>query len=510
MVSEEVIVGDRPGAPNVGLAPQPGTPNTLKTDLRRQYVAAGGWQWYANYARTLSFAVDDVTTDFGSDLYERIYLNPHAAGLSNGFRAAILEDGLNLRPAVENEDEDGYDQAKQLLETHERVLRELDPDLDAVLWDLSSACYLGNRVAEITYDDTPLGAGLPKLYAAKIVCKPRESTAFVVNTFNDVLGLLGRVPGVGQPVYVGTLLTDPAKSPNLIPREKFLILSWRPVNGDPRGTSMFRPLYDPWYRLVQIQGEELKFLARFGSPGLVGTTPENAEAEPLLDANGNVIGLGISPEQELVANLAAWQNGAAIALPHGTEVQGLWPSSGRTGPFEVAKDSCKKDMTYAFTSQTLATDEGKGGGNRMAGEVHQDTYDTLVRQGKRAIERAFYRDVLRRMVEWNEGAALLPLTPRPSLGVQEARDAAADLTALAALQTSEYVRESQRPGLSKKFGLPADDPAIDDAAAAKKAALAPPKLVVPGFGPGNNTPPNAKQPNEPPPAAEKAKEKVAA
>jgi hypothetical protein len=461
-----VVVADTPGAPNVGLAPQAGNENRLRTDPKRQYVAAGGWQWYANYARTLPFAIDDITADFGPDLYERMYKHPHIAGLADGYRASILKDGLQLRPAVENKKDDGYDQAKKLVDEYNRVLENLNPSLDTFLWDWSSACYQGNRVAEVTYDDQILGAG-PKLYAVKIQCKPRASVAFVVNTFNDVLGLLGRVPGVGQPVYIGTILVQPAETPNLIPRNKFAVLTWRPVDGNPLGYSMFRPLYDPWYRIVQVQAEELKFLSRFGSPGLIGETAPDADSGWDEDAEGNEELLALTPEEVLVAKLELWQNGAAIAIPNGASVQALWPVAGRVSPFQAAMDTIKHDMTYGFTTQTMATEEPKQGA-RSGQEVHENRYDTLVAHGKSYIERAFYWDVMRQMVLFNQGEKLLPLCPRVSLGVQQTRDAPEELMSLAAVYKSGYISESQKPGLDEKYNFPERDDAEDARIEAEK------------------------------------------
>lgn len=494
LISDEILVGSTPGAPNTGLLPTTGQPNVIRIDLLKQYVAAGGNTWLQNWARSLSFAVDDLTADFGQDLYDRMLLNSTVAGTVNGFRSSILEDGMELRPAVENEDEDGYDQAVKLVKTYERAMRDLP--MDDICWDLLGAIYSGNRVAEITYDDTPL-AGTPKLYVAKIDPKPRESTAFVVDSFNNVIGLLARIPGVAQSVMLGTMLTQPDKAPNLIPRSKFVVLSWRPKAGDPRGTSVLRPAYTDWYELIQISLDELRYLSCFASPSIVGTTAEGAEAIPILDADGNPTGTESTPEQAMSTALQAFKNGTVMAIPFGAKVEAIAAGMARQSPFADAKDERKRNIVQAILSQTLSSMEAQHQ-SKSAGEVHQDLGDVITRQGRRALGRAIYNDVMRAMVRFNEPADMEALAPRPWFGVEQ-HNYAVDATATASLFTSGFIDPSQQPGLDKKLGLP---PRSEKAPPTAEEPQPAPVIVAPGQQPQAD-------PNAPTPIQAKQKQAAA-
>jgi len=166
------------------------------------------------------------------------------AGVMNLFKASILEDGLILAPAIDDADEPGYDQAKAICDAATPMLDALTPDMDTVLWNLMDALALGNRVAEQVYRLDDVG-GKQGLVLESLRVKPRHMTAFVVDSFMHLLGLVGFIPGVGAPVMQGYLL-EPKNTPNLLPREKFCILSFRPVDNDPRGTSALRPAYAAW------------------------------------------------------------------------------------------------------------------------------------------------------------------------------------------------------------------------------------------------------------------------
>jgi hypothetical protein len=103
-----------------------------------------------------------------------------------------------------------------------------------------------------------------QLRALKV--KPIRSVAFVTDAYLNVLGLVGAKPGQTVPA-----VSDLAPA-EIIPREKFCILSWRPKDGDPRGTSVLRPAYDPWWRKRQTIPEYLKYLAQFAGPSLWATS----------------------------------------------------------------------------------------------------------------------------------------------------------------------------------------------------------------------------------------------
>jgi hypothetical protein len=421
-------------------------------DPTREYVAGGVVSWYASYRERLTalpLPIDDLTAELGDDIYERMLRDPQAGACIDVLRTGILEDGLSIRPAVDSADADGYDQAIELLGLVEQQLDDLETPLDDVLWDMLSALALGNRVAEEVYAYDTSYTGRTELVLRRLNVKPRANIAFVTDTFGNVVGLIGNEPG--QQLLRGQLLNDEQRA-HIIPRSKFAILSVRPTNNDPRGTSLLRPAYNAWWLKMQAWPEYLKYLSQFASPSLVGTTAPNAADEPVYDTAGNPTGEYQTPEEALLTRLLQFRNGTALALPSGATLDSLG-SSGDGTPFLHAFELFDKQITKAILYQTLATEEATYG-TRAQGDVHASILATLVRQTKRGIARMFRRDVLQQIVIANRGDGMRQLTPYATLANAETQDVTGMWTALAALARTDYLDPSQFPAIDELLNLP--------------------------------------------------------
>jgi hypothetical protein len=429
---------------------------SLAVNPTQEYVSGAGGtsaSWYAHTLRAWPWSIDDLTADYGDDLYERMLHDAHIAASINVLKAAIIEDGLTVAPAVTEKAGTAADAtlAATIADLAERMFAEMDTPLDEVLWDMLSAVALGNRIAEQVYAIQPFGGTLLlNLIALRV--KPRQALAFVVDPFLRVQGLLAQLPGKPSPVSQGSIV-NPALLPNILPRGKFAVLSFRPKNGDPRGTSVLRPAYTAWNLKGQAQIEHLKYLVQFASPSLIGTTPANATRTPVLDSAGNIVpGKTIDPIENLKEALLAFRNGSAFAGPYGTIVKELF-SSGDGSAFLHAFDRYNQDITLAILGQTLATGEGQHD-SRAAATVHQDILDTMVRQAKRAVVRMLTFDVLRPWVIANWGEAALPLVPALTLGTTEAPDLSALMLAVASLEKAAWFTPSQKPEVDLLLNLP--------------------------------------------------------
>lgn len=454
---------------------------SLSVDPTQEYVSGAGGtsaSWYKNTLRAWPWAIDDLTADYGDDLYERMLHDAHIAASVNVLKAAIIEDGLTAAPAVTDKAGTAADAAlaATIADLADRMFADLDTPLDEVLWDLLSAVALGNRIAEQVYEIQTID-GRPLLMLAALRVKPRQALAFVVDPFLRVQGLLAQLPGKPSPVSQGSIV-NPALLPNILPRGKFAVLSFRPKNGDPRGTSVLRPAYTAWNLKGQAQIEHLKYLVQFASASVFGTTPPNATRVPELNSAGQPTGKTIDPQVNLLNNLLAWRNGSAMAAPHGTEVK-VFYSTGDGAAFLHAFDRYNQDITLAILGQTLATGEGQHD-SRAAATVHQDILDTMVRQAKRAVVRMLTFDVLRPWVIANWGEAALPLVPMLTLGTTEQPDVSAMMTATAQLEKAGWFTPSQRPIVDLLLGLPQRTP--EETALEVERFTAPPVAPAPPTG----------------------------
>lgn len=445
------------------------------TDLTRQqltseYVAGRAGGWAAAAARTLPWAFDDLTRDLGEDLYERMLLDPQVAASVGVLRASILAEGLRLSPAVENPDADGYALAVELDGFCESVIADMSESLDEALEDLLLAVALGSRVGEVTYRQEGR-----YLILDRINVKPRRAVAYVVDPHLNMVGMLGQRPGQSGVQGTGQVIVgDPAQVPGLLPLEKFLVVTFRKRDNDPRGTSVLRPAYNPWWVKQQTWPELLKYLAQFAGPSIWGTTAEKAQAVTTTNADGSITQK--PAVQALLDALLAWRNGTAAAFPYGTVIDAL-EMQGEGQVFFNTFSFCDKQITVGTLFQTLATGEAEFG-TRAQSQTHQDVLGTVIRQARRAVVGPLRR-LLRRMVAYNYGDRAAQLTPLCTLGEVEAVDVAALWTAAAQLARNSYLHPSQLAGLDAQLGLPA-------------------RTVAPGEAPAGLTPLAPAQ--QPPPA----------
>lgn len=420
--------------------------------LQREYVAGGGWAWYGQVARTLPNAIDDATADFGDDLYERMMFDPQVAAEINIFKAGILETGLTLTSAVRSRSDPDYEVAAEIADEAAHMIADFDGTLDDILFNLLDCVAFGNKVAEQTYKLA--GArkdGRKILVLDKLKVRPRRATVFAVDIYLNVVGLLVRVPPNASP-WSATMMFGPNDEPfNLIPPQKFVINSFRQKDNDPRGTSLLRPAYQPWWMKQQMIPEYLRYLTQFASPSIYGIVGENATPQP----DPNNPGATISVEQVLLASLQALRNGTAGAFPFGTVIKEIM-MNGDGAVFLKAFDHFDQQITKAILTQSLATEEGQHMA-RAAATVHQDVLDTLVRQGKLGFAKQFRNQLFKRWVSYNWGEAAVHLAPLVGLGKAITRDQPAMWTSISQLFNTGYLAPSQQQATDEMIGLPVRD-----------------------------------------------------
>jgi hypothetical protein len=470
--------------------------------LSTEYVAGGSslGALYGNAVRALPAPIDDLSADFGIDIYERMALDPQISACLTVLCASILEDGLTLAPAIDDKLDPRYALAVEIAEAAEAMFDGLDTPLDDALWDLLGALKTGNRVAELVYEVKPGPTGRDLLQLRAIKPKPPRATAFVVDAYLNVLGLLGAKPGQVAPPLLGATLDT--NSQEILPREKFAIFSFRPKHGDPRGTSILLPAYRAWWRKQQVFVEYLKYLARFASPSLWGTPPEHATTVPATDSLTNITdpsAVPTTPEMALSAAMQAWQNGTVLAAPFGTEIHPV-EMQGDGAAFLRAVAECDHAITKTILTQQLATEEGAHQA-RAAAQVHQDVLDTLVRQGKRSLIRVVARDILHNWVRWNWGDDALAVVPKLSLGTTEQQDLPAMMTAIAALVKVGYLHVSQYAATDSMLNLPARDLTQDEQVAPADPNTEPDQASKDGTAPADQTNQQGQPPAKPEPSA---------
>jgi hypothetical protein len=282
-----------------------------------------------------------------------------------------------------------------------------------------------------------------------------------------VLGLYSLRPGMfGGPTgpFVATDLTT---IPSILPRSKFAIFSFRPDEGDPRGTSICRPAYSFWWTKQQIPQEYLRYLATVASASVIAFVKSGSETVKTAD------GRSLSRAQAVLETLTALKNNSAAVLGHEDQAM-LLEAKSEGDPFLSAFDLCDRQITTGMLGAVLATMEGKYG-TRAQAETHGSVLDESFEQIKHALCRVIRRDVLARMVAINFGAKSVALTPKVSLGSAETPNLPSLMASIAQLARASYFHSSQLPELDAMLGLPprrveSDDPDARTAEPEEEAA----------------------------------------
>lgn len=417
--------------------PQSNTSRRERSRLSQELVVGNNRSFLGGLRLELPWAWDDLVQDFGIAIYDKMMLDAQVSSCIALFKASIIEDGMMISSAVTDETKDGFKLANEIADACKAMFAYMYTSLDDVLWDLMDSLIYGSRVAEITYE---LQNG--KLNIIYIKPKPIHTVQYVVDEYYNILGLAGQTKD-GQFFPV---VNDPS---TILPRNKFLIFTFRMKNNNPRGTSLLRPAYDPWWRKRQTIPEYMKYLSQFAGPSILAKLSSNLEPSSQTDENGDPT----TPAEALLTTLLAFKNASVVVVPGETEVDFI-KSEGEGLAFRAAITDNNMEITKAILNQELATEQSRFQA-RAAAQVHQGILDTVIRQAKRSFAWAFTRDILRPWVEYNWGyETARKLCPIATLGTTEQVSLAGLMTAIGALERAGYIAPDQRPEIDKILGLP--------------------------------------------------------
>jgi hypothetical protein len=350
---------------------------------------------------------------------------------------------VTLGSPVADEAEADFARGAEIAAFCQEALDNLATPLEDALREMLDALAVGHKVAEQVYE---LRDGMLALTALKV--KPRRATAFLVDPFNNVIGLLGQRPGQAIGVISSSVYGNPRDIPNILPREKFAVLVNEPKDGDPRGRSILRPAYGAWNLKVQALFSYQRYLAQFASPSVIATVGEFASDVTVTDSAGVV--RTYTAQEFLETAVQGFQNGSYLVAAFGSTIKVEWPQ-GNGEAYLKAFEFLNGEIVKAVIVQTLSINEGKHA-SRAQAAVHQDVLGTILIEYKRWVCRMIDRDILTPLVAYNFPDAA-HLVPRSSLGEIEPNDVNAMLTALAG--AGYTISPSQLPELDTMAGMPA-------------------------------------------------------
>ena len=502
-----VITLGVPAAPGGGpsaLVATPPQPYDLTVKAVTEYVAGGYWAPLGDYIRTLERWIDPNERDFGIDVYERMNTDPQVSSCREIYLAAVLGDGWRIEPAQDTPSGRGFAGKPELTSSPEAIeaadfcrdclMRMSSGSFDEFLREMMDALYEGHKVAEIVLRHQATGQWKGDYMLDRLKVKPRESTVFVMDAYDNLVGILGILPNVpfyGMWPAFGFLAGDgltllpgsgrdalQRDAPALLPRSKFAVLTFDKKSNDPRGRSAYRRAFAPWWWKENAYAIWGRFISKHADPSLVGVAGEkNMSSTPSVDQNGNPITdssgnpIMLTSVDELGQKMSVFVNGSWIAVPFGTKIDAIKIDNNGEA-IDRFFETMDNQIAKALLGTTLATQESKHSSRAQAG-VHQDAANEVTRYGQILLGNMVSRDILKLLVTQKYGPDSEALIPRFGLGAAETMEFKDFANAAAAIGYTAH--DSQFPGMDEMGGLPPRDIAAwdKDKAEAKAAANAP-------------------------------------
>ena len=360
------------------------------------------------------------------------------------------------------------------------------------------ALQMGHKVAEKVYGpgdpDPALNPdGGPTQTLVRLKPKPRRSTAFVVDPYGNLRGMLVRLPGMALPALAS--VSDLRELP-VLPVEKFAVLTHRMADGDPRGASISRAAYQRWWEKLQTAREWMRYLAIAGCPFLLGVLAEGGVDEPAVDAFGNLNpNAPATPDaaQAMLNMIVAFRGGGAGVIPHGADLK--WLTAVGEGQCFLSKiDEANRAIDKVITGQVLAGQEAQHGTRAQAG-VHQDTAGANLGYVRGLAERMLTKSILWQWVALNRGPKDADrLAPRASLQKAEEQDVGKLMVSFTRAAGGPILFPSQYGHAHDQLGWPAVTPEEQRLAAKRLERAAEPKPAAGNPPDGGGANPSAPKP----------------
>lgn len=430
---------------------------------------------------SLQIGHDAVTDQFGLDVYDKMILDDEVEANLGVLTAALASQEIRLEPAITT----GASRAKAKLlvefcrwvmahfslserSGREALVREMIKNGSAVgeilfQWKSPEECELAPKIKKV-FGVGSAGFLIPTEVAPKCLC----DISLVVDTYNRVIGIVPRkLPGTifpdGQAFPVELVdgryrvvnrfgSEDPVSSTfeltMVIPRSKFVFLTWTPRCNDPRGDSGLMSAYAPWWVKQQTLLKMMQWIDKFAKPALVGKVGENAQAQCITNEDGTET--IIEPTETLLATLQQFEGGTALALPFGYELDLLKGMEGGEIFLKIL-DAMDRRITRAMTLQHLATSDG-GHASLSSSGSHQDILGMYVIAMRQRVGDALQRDLFRPLIEWNFGREWTYLTPKVLIGDGDGFPISP--MEASQLMSSGYLASEQLPDIDRLLGVP--------------------------------------------------------
>ena len=336
----------------------------------------------------------------------------------NNLINGIVGEGGRTIPCISpyGPDKADFKMALKVAQFCDRAIRQMQGAHWISAKQLCHCTIEGNKIAPIDFREQTRGRDKGKLVLDRLNVWDNEAYEFSVDEYGDFVS-----------VYVNS--TDPKVQRTEYPRSKFIHLAWRPNNNDPYGTQILAPAYNPFYKDVQIDSEEMAYVSQFGRPSVIifASPPpdylQGAEQklQPLYSASGEPImefneetqemeqRLGTELEQNALS-FTSFGAGSIWSMEAGSLVQVVEARNGGADMYRFMREQDGRSITGVILGTHQATDSERNMSTNNS-EVGEGIMGLNITEGKRMLELAEENDLLTPLVRWNFGEAALDYLP---------------------------------------------------------------------------------------------------
>lgn len=257
VITQVSTVGQSPRSSDGSVPSRPGSTMRLTSDVTSEYVAGGGLHWYAAYVRALPQYVDDITQDFGDDIYEQMLKDPHVVSALNLLKSGVLQGDLECQPvdievARQTVPDATPEMISRITSFCQRVLDDLETPMMDVLWDMLDGIAYGNKIAEIVYQLVDRES----VYEQEVDAEPMAEPEFRVTPGTDPVQSLKSGEPVDedqeQRLIRRSAEGKPADKQLIVQKEKRAYLEIKSIKVKPRRSLAF--VVDDYMNIVGFLG----------------------------------------------------------------------------------------------------------------------------------------------------------------------------------------------------------------------------------------------------------------
>lgn len=389
--------------------------NAETSELTQEYVVGGRGYYSSEVLSNGNF--DDLFPNFTNESQRLMRYDSEVESSVEFLINSVFAEGISPVSPITSEDHPEFAKAQEIAVFVAAATSEPARSVETVLREIfRGAYYAGVKVGEIVLRVNDKG----ETVLDRINPKANDATAFVVDKFKNVVGLVGATEN-------GTLATSFNPKPEeIIRRDKFIVLNFEMVDNDPRGYAKIKAAFEAWCdkRKTRPQYEEWRRTSAI--PKKFGTTAQGAKDHQLRGADGQKLTNSdgspktISAQKGLMNALEGFANNSTVTAEYGTVVKQL-EVQGTGIQFLNGFKLFNSEIRKAILGDSVTTGQDDKGIN-AAKETAMNVVELGGKSFKNSVAEYVKRDLYRLITIVNFGLKYAHLTPNASLGDTDRRD----------------------------------------------------------------------------------------